>query len=358
MNYGPQNYPGQPAAPAPHPQGATGQQQGATQDGPSDIIAKAAVRNKFLDFRNNLIPAYANDYAMVHGIGGKDHASRSTIKCLITDYGVKPSLVVSANINPELAPYILTVCEKNVGLLGATPASPHQGKKVLMPQLQQIANGNPLPANILPPTMQNQKCIAISANFLQEMESEASEQAVSAILNLARQVPALPDDGSHTVFVPIPVTMVQQVISIFAEATAEAAAAPSAGGTDFQYRQERVNVYKKENGLCPVSILTINRVGLRKGGEVSRLPWTVKIENFMAPAVEQQNGTTSYNSRGIQQKREAFVSLSDMDMYRCLYRVTRFIELWEMSFGIPLIKQGVAAADAAWAARKASYNQQ
>ena len=47
-------------------------------------------------------------------------------------------------------------------------------------------------------------------------------------------------------------------------------------------------------------------------------------------------------------------SLSDYDMYRCMYRVERFIELWEIVNGIPLIRQGIAAKEAAYQARQAA----
>lgn len=336
----PPGMPGQPAGAAP--------KGGSSQDGPSDIIVKAAAKNKFLDFRNNLILADKKDFAMIHGIGGAQHASRSTIKCLITDYSVKPSVVVAANIGPEFPAYVLELCKRNVGLSGATAAGPNK-RETLASQLTAVASLPPLGTDYVPQNLANQPCVAMTSTFLQDLESEASVSEVKALLDLAKQVPALPSDGSGNVFIPLPVAMIQSIITSFS-----AGSGSPKGGEDFQYRQERVNSYRKEaNGLCPVNILTINRVGIRKTGEVSKLPWTVKIENFKAPAVE-RGSMTSYNSRGIVEKKEAFVSLSDYDMFRCMYRVERFIELWEMTYGIPLVRQGVAERDAAIQAARQS----
>ena len=345
-----QPYPGGVAQPPaqPAPSGTPGQ---SAQEEVSDIIVEAAAKNKFLDFRTNLLPAYPKDFAMIHGIGGSQHASRSTIKCLITDYGIQPSVVVSANMGPELPSYILELCKRNVGVSGAAPAG--SGKReTLIPALQSLAESAPLNQSLVPANLGGQPCVAVTTSFLQSLESEAEVQEVRAFLDLAKQVSALPSDGSGNVFVPLPVSMVQQIMACFISGSA-GDSAPK-GGEDFQYRQERVNSYRKEaNGLCPVSILTINRVGVRRTGELSKLPWTVKIENFKAPAVE-RGGMTSYNGRGIVEKREAFMSLSDYDMYRCMYRVERFIELWEIVNGIPLIRQGIAAKEAAYQARQAA----
>lgn len=345
-----------PGAPGWQPQTPPpGKGNSTAQTDRSDIIAKAAAKNKFLDFRPNLVLAHEKDYAMIHGIGGSQHALRSTIKCLITDYGVKPSVVVSANISPELPSYILEVCRKNVGLLGAVPATTNKRASMISP-LQAMAAAPQLGQHLLVAAgLSNQPCVAVATTFLQNLESEEEVPEVKALLDLARKIPALPDDGSGNIFVPLPVSMINQIADSFsAGAAADSSATKGKGGDDFQYRQERVNSYRKENNLCPVSILTISRVGIRKTGEVSKLPWTVKIENFKAPSVE-RGGMTSYNGRGIVDKREAFVALTDFDMYRCLYRVERFIELWEMAYGIPLLTKGLAAKEAAFQAAKQAF---
>lgn len=208
----------------------------------SDIIVKAAAKGKFVDFRNALVPAFEQDYAMIHGCGGKKHASRSCIKLFLTDYSAGTgdrAITVSANVGPEFIPYAFAVCEKNVG---------------------------ELPQN----------------------------------------------------------------------------------ARDFSYRQERVNAYRKrQDGFVFVSVLSFNRQGIRpQSGEVSRLPWSINIENFWARPKPQKNGTTAYDATTIDDKKSGFILLSDADMFRCLVRCNRFIELWELACGMPIIKKGLADKEA------------
>lgn len=238
-------------APAPTPRNTQPRQAAPTQkdtDKRSDIIVKAAARGKFLDFRNALVPPLDKDYAMMHGCGGADHAPRSGIRLLLTDYsaGAGKSTVVSANVGPEFAPYVLSVCQRNVGEI------PPQEK------------------------------------------------------------------------------------------------------LNFSYKQERVNVYKKlDGGFVPVSTLVVQRQGVRKTGEVSQLPWSVQITNFEAKPNPQKNGTTSYVSSTARNKKEAFILMSDGDMFRCLYRVTRFLEMWELGCSLPIIRRAIAEKDAE---RAANFN--
>lgn len=316
--------------------------QNEDEDKNRDIIAKAAVKGKFLDFRNNLIPANVANYAMIHGIGGKKYAPRSTIKIFITDYAVQDHIKVNANVSPEVIANLLIVCEKNTGL----PQQPSEKNPAeqAAPYLQ-TAVSSPLPVPLIPQQLQGQQCVAVPVNALQMMEPLETESAeVARLLQLAKTVPALPNDGQGIVYVPVPLAMVREVLLVLKPAPQNQI---SQGGTDFSYRQERVHKHLIKDGKCPVQVLTISRTGLRKNGEISRLPWTVNISNFMAAPVEQKGGMTSYNSRTISDKRDAFVSISDFEMFRCLYRVNRFIELWEMAYGIPLLKEGIAARNAA-----------
>lgn len=84
----------------------------------STIIAKANARSKVVDFRDSLVPALVEDYAMMHGAGGKDHAPASVIKVTVCDYTAgtgDKSTTVTANISPDLCEQLFEVCRQNVG---------------------------------------------------------------------------------------------------------------------------------------------------------------------------------------------------------------------------------------------------
>lgn len=317
----------------------------------TDIIAKAATKGKFLDLRNNLVLADPNEYAMLHGIGGAKHAPKSTIRMVITDYsaGAKEnSITVHANVTPELIPYLLEVCKKNV--TASTPAKTQGGTNE--ESLTSIVSTALAMGTELPPDGSGVSRLAVPAATMRNIPSVKgfNPQADAVFQRLRREATELPPDANTgAAYVSVSKAGLEELLRTQAVPT-EPSGEASPGGVNYTYRQERVNVYRQENGLVPVSILTISREGTRKNGEVSRMPWTVKIQNFLARPVSQRGGTTSYNSQSKQKVTEAFVQLSDFDMFRCLYRASRFIEIWEVNYGTGLITEGLRRKDAQRAA--------
>lgn len=298
------------------------------------IIAKAAAKGKFLDFRDGLNLATPQDYAMIHGLGGGKHAAKSTIRMVLTDYnaGKGNSTTVSANVTPELIPYILSICEKNA----VVPATGQSAVSPLESALQQMMRGSV----VSPPG--TPEFVAIPLNDFQGLSqlsgfSSALQALYGELQQAAQMLP--PDANTGMQYLALPRMGLQKLLDE-SRPRQETASVP-VGGYNFTYRQERVNVYKSNNGFVPVKILALTREGLRKNGEVSRLPWTVKITNFEARPIPQKNGTTAYNSSTKQNIKEGFIQLSDFDMYRCLYRVNRYIELWEVCYGTGLIAAGI-----------------
>lgn len=81
----------------------------------STIITKSNSLNKVVDLRDKLILSKTEDYAQMHGIGGKDHNPNSTIQCMICDYsGSGNSKSVSANISVDKVYYIAEQIKKIV----------------------------------------------------------------------------------------------------------------------------------------------------------------------------------------------------------------------------------------------------
>lgn len=303
----------------------------------NDTIAQAAARGKFLDFRNNLVMAKPEDYAMLHGIGGSKHAVKSTIKLVLTDYGAGQgkSTTVSANVAPELIPYLMEVCRAAIAAgTDNVPVAPA------------VSPLHRLVKELLGYTDLNNGTLAIPKATMQTLPNtegfnEAAKTSFTALRKSSKALP--PDATTGAEFVAVPKAGLNALLEVTAPKTEPPPTTP-VGGPRFFHKQERVNVYKEENGLVPVNTLTITREGVRKNGELSRLPWMVKIQNFRArPVPNKEKGTTSYDGKTVTQSTEAIISMSDFDMYRCLYRVCRFIEVWEYTFCCGLIGDGLAA---------------
>lgn len=83
----------------------------------SKTITKTNGKDKVIDFRDNLVVANTQDYANIHGVGGKAHAPNSTIRCTICDFTKgkgENSVTVSANIAVDVINRLYCVAEKQI----------------------------------------------------------------------------------------------------------------------------------------------------------------------------------------------------------------------------------------------------
>lgn len=291
----------------------------------SDIIARADAKGKILDFRNALVPANPEHYAMMQGIGGSDYAALSTIMVAITDYSKgkgENSRFVKAHVLPEVLEMVRHVCIKNLG----EPVVPMQqgdwGRVVTMIQkVDGIFSG-----------------VGNTVSTVSEglTEAEPGKTIAEKLKKVLAKIIAPKE----------PIVLHKAPVSV-----------------DYHYRQERVNIYSKdynEGGYVNVSTLEFTRNGyvpedvrnkdgevIMKKGDVKKLPWTVRISNFKALPKKQENGTVSYVSSSVKEKQDVFISLSDEAMFSCCYRVDRFVTVWETMISGPFIRAGAEKKEVA-----------
>ena len=275
---------------------------GGTVDRIYGTIAKAASKNKFLDFRNSLTLAFLEDYANLQGIGGGKHAPTSGIKLLIQDNS-NGSQNAQAIVPCFLIDKMLEVCRKNA--------------------VDMEYDG----------TM-----VAFQVDRIYKSIYELAKGVKSACGRIIKQKGhpngPLADFGNAA----------REAESVFTDYQKYPAVACGRPYADFSYRQERVNPYSKTNdGFVRVSVVSIQRKQFNAKNEIMKSPWSVNISNFEAAPNEQKNGTTSYKSNTKRNEVNLFIQVSDDDMWRCCYAVSHFISAWEMAYGIPLIQSGIAA---------------
>ena len=279
-------------------------------------IAKAASKNKFLDFRNALTLAFLEDYANLQGIGGGKHAPTSGIKLLIQDNS-SGSQKAQAIVPCFLIDKILEVCRRNAADME------YDGTTVAF-QVDRIYKS----------FFELVKGVKSACGRIIKQKGHANGPFAD-FGNAAREA-----ESVYTDFQKFPAT---------------AYGKPYA---DFTYRQERVNPYSRSNdGYVRVSVVSIQRKQFNAKNEVMKSPWSVNISNFEAAPNEQKNGTTSYRSNTRRNEVNLFIQVSDDDMWRCCYAVSHFITAWEMAYGIPLIQSGVAAYEYQQNSYRQSQNQ-
>lgn len=294
------------------------------------IIAKANSKDKVIDFRDGLVLANQQDYAMMHGVGGKDYAPVSVIKVTICDFTAgtgDKSVTVQASIRPEICDQLLEVCKKNLGS-------------------QPIINTHPL--------LEEQRAFNRKLNKTADMLFGI----LTSVLTILERVVSAAEKNQMPGKAVIAAS-VQKRLAKIQQRALEAEEQPERPPfvlldhrTDFNYTQDRVHVQKKDaNGFAPVQRLQIFRKtyadteGMRPGTEY-KYPWQVRITNGRAEITVRDTGATTFNPSTLTDVTEAFIPISDADMYRMMYRVNHFISAWENLAAIPLIKKGEAQREA------------
>lgn len=265
----------------------------------SSKVGKINGKDKVLDLSARLHRAFVTDFANIHGIGGKDHAPNSTMEATICDFS-KGTGEKSVSVKFRLE--VEDICLLKTAITDACT-----GK----------LTGN------------NTSALQVACN-------NALQQ-----LRQWYQIQPFQDDSR-----PIPEAWINQIGQSLAAAL-NASGKPS--GPVFTYKREKNNPYQEQNGLVPISLIEISYSPYRPDGSESRNPWFIKIENFKAPLIRQANGATSHNSNQATDKKMAFINVSSENLLALMVSAERFIRLWEMHFGLPLLKEayGAIAAQAA-----------
>ena len=292
----------------------------------STIITKTTGKNKVVDFRDGLVAAHEDDYANLHGTGGKKgKAPVSVIKIFLCDYSNGTgdnSRTLNANISPELCEQLLEVCKQNIGIQVIDPSFDLiKEQRGVNQKLVKSANMN---FGIL------NNCIKL-LNRIVDSDKEGKERPSLAVLA----------SGAAALFT--------KTRDKAAEATAPSALAPIKipKHMDIVYSQDRVHAFGsvKEGDLVPVQRLNIFHQTFRNDGQISNYPWTIKILNAKAPVHFQETGATTFSASGMTEKQEAFIQVSDADMYRMMSRICHFVSAWENAVATKVLLAGLEARE-------------
>lgn len=290
----------------------------------SGIITKTNGRDKVIDFRDGLVPATVGDYAMLHGAGGKEHAPNSVIKLFICDYTrgkQNGSTTVSANIRPELCEQIFEVCKHNIGSL----------------------------------CVDNNFAFFAEQRAINKKLSRASDMlfgSVDSVLSVLERISKAVEKNGQ---VP-PGSQIAEVVRKFlTKKRNECAGEKGATGLapaivlpqhmDFAYAQDRVHNYeekKNDDNTARVERLQIWHTAYRKQGDLSNYPWGIKITNGRAEIKVQATGATTFNASTMKDIEEAFINISDADMFRMMCRVIHYINVWENVVTAETVRKGLA----------------
>lgn len=295
----------------------------------SPIIVKINARDKVLDFRDGLVPAMVEDYAMLHGCGGKGHASNSVIKLYICDYTAgtgDKSKTVSACISPELCEQLFEVCKNNLGNhVIPDDFAFFEEQRAINRKLHSMANMCYHALDGITKVLERYTDVA------SESKAPSTELVAAGLLKLLKKAKTCAE--KPTAGAP------------------RAAAMPLPRHMDYNYTQDRVHAFNSTSGIAPVQRLQIWHTAYRKEGDLGKYPWTIKVTNGKAKVRVLSTGATTFDPSTMKETEEAYIQASDSDMFRALCRVIHYINVWEAVFA----SKNVAKGRAQWDVERKKY---
>lgn len=315
----------------------------------SSKIYKINGKNKVVDFSSRLTVANVEDYANVHGCGGKNHAPNSTIALTICDFSNgtgEKSVTASYNLDVE---------DMTLLYHAAIDSRLHLLTMPALNAMLQFVNGalaslegwkNNAPVVAVPANEITLAGTTLSA-AIQTGSAEKIGAAGNAVLNSLRTWIAK-NQHQQTVVSYQEIVGVQNALASVLNISQNPA---------FEYVREKNNPYRKDSkGFVPVSKVYIAYSQFRKDGQESRYPWFIQIENFDAPLIVQKNGSSTHDAGKATNRKVININLSADDFAAAMVAVDRFVRLWEMANALPNIRAGQKAAEAITENKKASYS--
>lgn len=306
----------------------------------SNKIYKINGKDKVLDFSSRCTAAKIKDYANVHGCGGKDHAPNSTVAMTLCDFtkgtGEK-SVTTSFNLDVEMVDVL------------------HRAAMdAMMGCLQKDPNPAPLLYGLLNDfsrwEMSAQQFVAVPTNDLVAAGTALGNAVSQTAAAPAPVLSSLRSWLSTSQKAPVCVAPVQEIANA---KNAIMAFLQMLGKPAFEYTSEKNNPYAKDAaGNVPVSKVYIAYTPVRADGQISNYPWFVQIRNFKAPLTEKGNGATAHNSSKAFDDKTTSINLSAEDFACALVAVKRFVGVWEMTAGVPVVRNALKAQAAQREAKK------
>ena len=108
------------------------------------------------------------------------------------------------------------------------------------------------------------------------------------------------------------------------------------GAVSFETKQEKIFGEPDKDGKCRVTKLLI----ARSSKDGMNYPWTIEIENGRAvKAKNAQTGGSYIKSGTYEEEAKVKLNLNDYDLFKQLWRVEQYINIWELTYVPQRIRQ-------------------
>lgn len=117
----------------------------------------------------------------------------------------------------------------------------------------------------------------------------------------------------------------------------------TAGFQEFEWSQSKIYGAPDAQGYSTAQQFSISRHTNDSSGRPMKSPWRIQIVNGKGVKVQNQKGGSYMKSGSFLSERNAFIQLTDMDLYTLLKRTDSYITNWEACIAPSLITNGKQA---------------
>ena len=116
----------------------------------------------------------------------------------------------------------------------------------------------------------------------------------------------------------------------------------TAGFQEVEFSQDKIFGGPDASGHSTVTKITVRRAVTGSDGKPRKYPWYFQIENGVGKKATNKNGGIYIHKGSYVKQKDVFANLSDLDAFRMLNRAARYIEVFELTYGPKLIRDGKA----------------
>ena len=116
---------------------------------------------------------------------------------------------------------------------------------------------------------------------------------------------------------------------------------------DFELKQEKIFGEPDKNGRAKVTKLRIIRAETGKDGKKRTYPWYVEIGNGTGVKAKTDKGGFFIKSDSYKEEGKVFININDLDFFKLMNRVSRYINAWEQTVAPQVIMLGKQALNEA-----------
>ncbi len=117
----------------------------------------------------------------------------------------------------------------------------------------------------------------------------------------------------------------------------------TAGFQEFEWSQSKIYGAPDAQGYSTAQQFSISRHTNDSSGRPMKSPWRIQIVNGKGVKVQNQKGGSYMKSGSFLSEKNAFIQLTDMDLYTLLKRTDSYITNWEACIAPSLIANGKQA---------------